>query len=323
MKFKLILVLIFISCCTHSKSQNLVTNGSFETFTLCPFSLGAINQATGWVVSLGTPDFYHACAVTSPLTGIPQNVCGYQQPFSGDGYAGMLCYSSFANGYNPNQREYATGSLSQTLSIGTKYFVYIRVVRMNSSSHAVNNIGAKFLTSSITALPISNSAHVFSSSVITDTLNWTTIQGSFVADSNYTHISIGNHFNDTLTTVNSVAPVTFGWNAYYFIDEICVSTDSLGCFEQTGITNFTANNLVTINPNPVVDFLYLETKWNLDAEIIIYNSLGEICLKQEISNSDAIDVSFMPEGIYIFEIINSSGRSLKKGKLLKVDRTRN
>ena len=194
---------------------------------------------------------------------------------------------------------------------------------MNSSSHAVNNIGAKFLTSSITALPISNSAHVFSSSVITDTLNWTTIQGSFVADSNYTHISIGNHFNDTLTTVNSVAPVTFGWNAYYFIDEICVSTDSLGCFEQTGITNFTANNLVTINPNPVVDFLYLETKWNLEAEIIIYNSLGEICLKQEISNSDAIDVSFMPEGIYIFEIINSSGRSLKKGKLLKVDRTRN
>ncbi|MBK9636788.1 MAG: T9SS type A sorting domain-containing protein [Bacteroidetes bacterium] len=323
MKFKLILVLIFVSCCTHSKSQNLVSNGSFETFTLCPFSLGAINQATGWVVSKGTPDFYHTCAVTSPLTGIPQNICGYQQPFAGDGYAGMLCYSSFASGYNPDQREYATGTLSQPLTIGTKYFVYIRVVRMNASSHAVNNIGAKFLTSSTTSLPISNSAHVFSTSVITDTLNWTTIQGSFVADSNYTHISIGNHFNDSLTTINSVAPVTFGWNAYYFVDEICMTTDSLGCFEQTGTNDYTTNNLFTIKPNPVVDVLYIETKWNVEAEIIIYNSIGKVYLKQKITNSATVDVSFLSEGIYIYEIRKSDGRSLKKGKLLKMDSTKN
>ncbi|MBK7966146.1 MAG: T9SS type A sorting domain-containing protein [Bacteroidetes bacterium] len=289
-----------------------MSNGGFESFTICPFSLGAINQASGWVVSLATPDFYHTCAVTSPLTGIPQNICGYQQPFGGDGYAGMLCYSSFASGYNPDQREYATGTLTQPLTIGTKYFVYIRAVRMNASSHAVNNVGAKFLTSSTTNLPISNSAHVFSSTVIIDTLNWTTIQGSFVADSNYTHISIGNHFNDSLTTVISVAPVTFGFNAYYFIDEICVTTDSLGCFEQTGINDFTTNNLVTINPNPVVDFLYLETKWNLDAEIIIYNAIGNVCLKQKTVNSMVLDVRFMSGGMYFMKLEIQVAEVLKK-----------
>ncbi len=300
-------------------AQNLVINGSFEAFTLCPFSLGAVNNASGWMVSAGTPDYYHTCAATSALTGVPQNICGYQQPYDGNGYIGMLCYSSFASAYNPNQREYATGNLSQPLVIGTKYFVVLRVVRMNASSHAINNIGVKFLTDTTTSLSISNAAHVFTSTVITDTLKWVTIHDSFVADSNYTHISIGNHFNDSLTTVNTLAPVTFGWNAYYFVDEVCVSTDSLACFGITGINNLNEDNLITINPNPVFDYLHIETKSNDETEIVIYNSIGTVCLNQKIQSNTTVDVSFIPAGVYVYEIKNSKGNRIKAGKLLKVD----
>ena len=43
---------------------------------------------------------------------------------------------------------------------------------------------------------ITNNPPVYSNTVSMDTLNWTRVFGSFVADSAYTHILLGNFFAD-------------------------------------------------------------------------------------------------------------------------------
>src|SRR4029078_168247 len=85
-----------------SVSQNLVNNPGFEIFSMCPNNSSQLNLATGWNTSSLSPDYYDACAGSGTIAGVPENICGYQQPNGGDGYIGLLCYGSFANSYLGN-----------------------------------------------------------------------------------------------------------------------------------------------------------------------------------------------------------------------------
>ncbi|MEO8087776.1 MAG: T9SS type A sorting domain-containing protein [Bacteroidota bacterium] len=239
----------------NTNAQNLVSNPGFETFSTCPNNASQLDFATGWISSSYSPDYFDACGGNGTTAGAPANICGYQQPASGDGYIGMLCYGSFASTLIANLREYATGTLTTPLTVGVTYNVSFKVVLMNMSSHQCDHVGAKFMTTSTTNLGITNSAQVFSTVPISDTLNWTTISGTFVADSAYNFIVIGNHFDDASTFADSIQPVTFGWNAYYFIDDVEVTELS-----QPPVALFTAPNHIC--PGTCIDFTNLTTNGN-------------------------------------------------------------
>jgi hypothetical protein len=209
-------------------AQNLVRNPSFETYSICP---GSTSQLTCsfWYVSQNSPDYFNVCSGSGASTGVPENVCGTQSAASGVAYTGILCYGIFSPTYVPEGREYITGELTTPLVPGTRYYVSFKVSRSEMCSHAIDHLGAKFLTSAPDPLAISNNAQIVSTAVISDQNSWTLISGSFVADAAYTYISIGNHYSDALTTVNFLDPVTLGYNAYYYIDDVCVSTVPSTC----------------------------------------------------------------------------------------------
>ena len=55
------LFLLLCSCLLHAQT-NLVPNGSFETYTMCPDGGGVINYATPWYSpTTGTTDYYNSC----------------------------------------------------------------------------------------------------------------------------------------------------------------------------------------------------------------------------------------------------------------------
>jgi hypothetical protein len=297
-------------------AQNLVNNYSFEINTSCPFTSGGISLANDWQASLGSPDYYHVCA-SNPPYGVPENISGYQYPASGEGYIGLLGYGSFLLTLNPDTREHATGTLNQSLIPGTKYYVSFKAVLRNRSSHAMNNIGAKFILSSTLAnLPITNNAQVFYTDVISDTLNWQIITGSFIADSSYTHISIGNHFDDNSTIVEDFQPMIHGFNAYYLIDDVCVSVDSVTCNSLAVGMYKPLNSALTLFPNPFTDNLIVVNSGNEICYIRIYDIASRQLVFRDFSNHVSLNTQFLSKGIYLYEITTEDG-IIKKGALLK------
>jgi len=300
----------FIS--SKSFSQNIVPNWSFEDTVSCPSSPVQINAVSNWASYRGTPDYFHSC---SPGTAsVPTNLWGYQQPANGNAYAGIVTYASIFSNY----REFIGVQLNQPLIIGQKYFISISACKAVNSSVlpnseygniATNNIGIRFLNINYSVsnpLPIDNISHFHTSTIISDTLNWTRILGSFNADSAYGFLCIGNFFNDSLT--NQITVDSTAFLAYYYLDEIKVSTDSAFV---SFIAPIVESESIKIFPNPFSNLLYIEGS-NVK-QVVIINMLGEICLDAIFSsNTKNVDCSRLSNGLYICKIVTSSNTYFKK-----------
>ncbi|MBV6461600.1 MAG: hypothetical protein HJHJAOHD_01730 [Flavobacteriales bacterium] len=289
MPAKKILLLSFFSLLllltSHTNAQqNLVPNPSFEDTVSCPIGPGEINKSIGWLSFNGTPDYMHGCNGFS--MGVPSNWGGYQQPYSGNAYAAILTYtSSFVNG-----REHIGCQLSSPLNIGTKYFLSFQVsLSMGGAADgncASNKIGAMFASVPyFGAELVTNFPPIYTDSIIKDTLGWTQVFGSFIADSTYNFVIFGNFFDD-INTDTAKFYNTFSDVAYYYIDNICLSTDSI--FTKNYIFNNIQKNKLPkhfkIYPNPVKDYITIESEIP-NYNLIIYNTIGNVLfLKENITD---------------------------------------
>jgi hypothetical protein len=148
--------------------------------------------------------------------------------------------------------------------------------------------------------PIDNFSHIHFSNIITDTVNWQHLSGSFIADSAYKYIVIGNFYDNTNTSIYQCDTSEVD-GAYYLIDGVCVSDDSLDCSNWIYVNEYADKNEFLIFPNPASENLHIEGKF-LDEEYIIENALGEIINRGFISKSISIDVSSIPNGLYYVSI---------------------
>ena len=182
-------------------------------------------------------------------------------------------------------------------------------------------MGAKFSTSSYSTSnppPQNNFSQIYSNAIISDTANWTRIFGSFIADSVYTHIIIGTFFDNSNVSIIDLFPANN--SSYYFVDDICVSTDSLFSL------NYTYTNVpellqehISIYPNPISNYINIDLPALKESfEIKIHNVLGqEIFFKQKAKTSHIqIDISNIKESILILTIKNKD--HLFNYKLLKL-----
>jgi hypothetical protein len=305
MKKIALLLLIFITFI--GKGQNLVQNPSFEKFTLCPdnFSSGApdeLSYSIGWCSFGQTPDYYNTCSANSQIKP-PNCFLGFQYPHTGNAYAGFVSYYTQSGNY----RELIGGNLLSTLVTGQKYFIsfYVNFSGQNQITIASNKIGVKFSTvpySYSNPAPINNFAHFYSNDIITDTINWTMIRGSFIADSAYSYIIIGNFFTDSLTDTILLSP---GIAAYYYIDDVCLSTDSLYCADWLGVNENSANNkeAISIYPNPATEFITLESERLMNGKLYIINNLGLVVKEEEVkqTNEKTLSIRNLPAGLYLLK----------------------
>jgi hypothetical protein len=298
---------------------NLVVNPSFEDTISCPTSNSQISNAYGWMSLCGSPDFYHKCSGGSFNVGVPNNWAGYQFPASGNAYAGFATYSNSA----PNAREFPACVLSSPLNIGTKYFVSFKVSLTLTSNVQANcasdKIGALFTTSQYICNSIINNAPpIYTDSIISDSLNWVRIFGSFVADSAYNNIVIGNFFDDSNTDTLKFFN-DFTDNAYYYLDDVCVSTDSAFAYNyvyNTSIPEMTSQNQITFFPNPVIENLNIKNSFNEPIDIYIYNVFGELIYSVKNINHKILSVN-LPHTQKGLLLVNIKSQSINY-KLLKL-----
>jgi len=296
---------------------NLVPNPSFEDTVNCPFAAGDIDKATGWTSMCGSPDYFNVCNQFD--WGAPKNIFGFQQPASGDAYAGFGTYSDLAM----NTREFPICLLTNPLTMGTKYYVSFKVALSleniaNPTNCATNKIGAMF-TTGIYPCKITNNPPVFTNAVITDSLNWTRISGSFVADSAYTYLVIGNFFDDNNT--DTVKYFNSWWSdfAYYYLDDVCLSTDSVftANYVYTGMEKEQLKVNFNIYPNPVTNYFQINQNFSEPYDLIIYNEFGQQLYQENniINNKKNIDAIPFGKGILFINI--KSGNQSINYKLLK------
>jgi hypothetical protein len=289
---------------------NLVVNPSFEDTVSCPTADNQINNAFGWInYSDQSPDYFNACS-SSPDVTVPNNWGGYQQASSGNAYCAVSAF--FPN--TPNKREIIGSNLSENMVIGTKYFfsmkVNLSINSIASSSYACNKLGVRFSTvpySLSSPVPINNFAHVYTDSIITDTLNWVTITGSFVADSVYSHIALGNFFDDSNTDTVKIASGTPTFIfAYYYIDDVCVSTDSSYTFNYiyTGIQEEPLKDNFNIYPNPATDYFHINRAFTEPYDLLIYNALGQKLYQEKdiTTSSKIINTTTFNKGLLLISI---------------------
>ncbi|MBI3501838.1 MAG: T9SS type A sorting domain-containing protein [Bacteroidetes bacterium] len=303
-------------------AQNLVPNPSFEIFDTCPNAQGQIIHAIGWKnFNQYSPDYYNMCSTANNyLVSVPHNWTGYQQAASGNAYAGIYTYETPQPPADINIRECIGAQLLSPLVIGTKYFFSFKANLALDTNHilnqATNNIGMLFSTifySQSNPVPINNFAHVYSTAVITDTMNWTTIAGSFIADSAYKYVVIGNFFDNAHTTIIQMQDTIWDRIAYYFIDDVYVSTDSIA----GGIAEQDMQGKIKIYPNPSDGGYNIRLNNFSVYSINVYNELGKLIfsLAENIGDNLFLDLRGEKNGIY-FLLINDGQRVITK-KLIK------
>jgi hypothetical protein len=316
-KYLPFLILLFVKINFCNAQVNLVQNPSFEDYWSCPNGYSDFYKAKYWINFQNTPDLFSSCATISSGMNIPNSFAGYRYAASGNNCAAIatIQFNNFTQ-----IREFIGTKLISPLIKNSKYFISIKIKPGYSASNGINlftnNLSLLFLNVKLDSniAQTLNRSHLKLNSVLTDTTNWTTLKGSFVADSGYTYLTIGNLYSDALTTIDSTIAkqqnLTLG-ASYMLLDNICVSNDSLFAYNYT-YTGFSKLNNEIINnfkvfPNITPDYINIENikLINYDYEIIDID--GKTILSDMASEyNHKINVQFLKSGIYFLRIKNNS-----------------
>jgi hypothetical protein len=308
------LFLLFFLMPLTCLAQNLVPNPSFEEYSECPDGGAQVDRAIGWFSSRETPEYFNSCS-TNPLVNVPESdLWGYQIASTGNAYCGFQCY------FTPGFREALGCQLTQPLSTGTEYYVSFKLScafgGIAEARCAVNNIGLRFSNSQYsvsTPVPIDNFSHVYSSTILSDTVNWVEVSGYFTPNTEYEYLYIGNFFDDNNTDTIWLMPDA-GCRAYYLVDDVCVTQDPQNC-DMVNSTQVLSSGLPHVFPNPFRSSVYVETSKKVE-QIKVHDGYGREFFGFEIDwtnwNKAQLDLSKLEDGIYIITIDATHSKTIIK-----------
>lgn len=219
----------------QSSAQNLVPNPSFELKTDCPWGGGLSLVLEGWFEAgtVWSVDYFNRCDVSGDYS-VPSNTTFYQDDNRGcDGYVASVLWNTFSQ----NAREHIGIELNEPMVVGERYYLSFATVRSGTHNKwdlPIRNVSMRLSEVEFIAPngPVDNFAHLTSSTIIQDTMNWVRITGSIIADSAYRYVYLGNFFTDSNTeTMTLNCSGCSNSQAYYLFDDVCISTDSTYCYE--------------------------------------------------------------------------------------------
>lgn len=301
--------------------QNLVPNHSFEEADSCLILNTYYYPDTGplhWFTGGGSTDHFQSCLPYGAFNGVPLNLATFQFPYEGEAYAGMVTYNE-----QFGVREYWMVELLTPLVIGQTYYAsfYANAAFRNdgeSSSAWVASSGVGMLFTMESRqhepgdpLPVpANRAHIQHVGILSDTADWVVVSGSFVADSAYRYVMLGNHFDNANTDTLHLEYRTIQGRGYTVIDNVCVSPDPAGCPLATGTPEVTMAS-VQVFPNPASDQLVIRGVGQA-AQAVVLDGIGRVVWAGRVSPQYfVLDVGNWARGNYVLRLHEGRGKSFK------------
>jgi gliding motility-associated-like protein len=216
-------------------AQNLIINGSFESYNKKPLSAqyflinSQLSYCNGWDAccnpikdSCGSTNYF---VYPSGFEG--KSSAQPRRPFNGNAFISIFAYDPPPAVYSegPLYREYASGRLVSPLEVGKKYKLSLAHTNGQFSSRSLkpfahNGFGVLLSTnhpiqksdfSRLIEKPQFRTPYLISDSI------WRVMEFEFIADSAYTHITIGNFFEGWEIEVQNYSN---GNPSYIFLDDI-------------------------------------------------------------------------------------------------------
>jgi hypothetical protein len=298
----------------YTHAQNLVPNPGFEETDSCTFGLG-LGALHNWYSANLTPDHLQSCQPYGTANGLPLNIFTFQYPFEGNSCVGIFTY----DGHSGNEwREWLMVPLLGTLVPSQTYYCSFRANAafggngQNSQNWlASSNLGMLFTTYDRRwnwgdPYPAAlNQAHILRSQILSDTVGWSLVSGSFVADSAYTYLMIGNFFNNALTDTLHLAPNVPEWGrfSYTLVDAVCVSPDPGGCEQGQGVEELGIARPF-VYPNPAGAMLVIGNAAGCDA--VVLDMLGRRVWSGRVQHDGfGLDVESWTRGAYVLQVHRS------------------
>jgi hypothetical protein len=310
---KKLIILLTLIIPNLSSGQNLISNPSFEDVYSIPSQMSQLSKAVDWFSFNESPDLY-STLTSNNVVGIPMNIGGYQNTFHGDNYAGFYAYLEIDSG---NVREYVATELTTPLNIGNTYhvsfYVSLSEIKDGEGNMAVGGLGALFTNTlynnTTNVLMPNNAPHIYSSNIISDTINWINIQGEFIADSAYQYLAIGNFFDDLNTNSIQYFPTNNHDLSYYFIDSVTV----LDVTPNTGVSEIKPENICQVYPNPINGPVNISFEESTDVYVTIRNSLGQVVISHQFHNIKDAEINLNePPGIYYVDVVFDNKKVTEK-----------
>lgn len=312
----------------ESKSQNLISNSSFEKYSnlnctnvaFDDYSVVPSNHVVDNWYSYYSPDYFtSACTNTNTSRGVPINQFGVSYPKHGVAYSGIGVYLTHPT---LDIQEYIYQNFTTTLKTDTVYCLSFFVSYSDRAVIAIKSIGAAFSSSMYTTTStgyINTTPQVINiSGFLTDTVNWVEIKGCFTALGGEQYITIGNfnsNFNtDTLHT-KTTNPFPSGGSdiSYYYIDSVSLWQNNF----PTGLKEITKGNSFSVYPNPAKDVLHINLQsFNEKEKLSI--KITDVVGKEVFSElyKDQVNISYLEKGIYFLSLYQNS-QLIKTQKVVK------
>ena len=297
-------ILFFIKNISFGQ-QNLVPNGNFEEYWTCPIGMSNLinppflplsnpySPKNWYDPNIASSDYFNTCSTLPEETGVPYNLFGYQWPHSGNAYCGFngICF-------NPEWfSEYIAVKLIEPLKANEMYCLSFWIVNSDSTIIVNNGIGAWFSQDSIdfnTHVP--ELGQVVFDTIISERINWTKLQQSFIAQGEESFMTIGNVSNGNWDSLHlSFNSVNFPNVSYYYIDDVFLVKGD--CSDEDD--EFMVPNVFTPNKD------YLNDSWSFtstsEIEVYIFNRWGSVVYKYS-GLSPNWDGNNATDGIYFYRI---------------------
>lgn len=240
--------------------QNLVPNPSFENVQNVPCSWAGTpaqysTSMSNWMSpTRGTTDIFSMQSPTSCYShcfSTNQYAIGEQLPRTGDHMSNLIAFGlGCGPGPQPNYREYLHVQLVNPLVVGNTYYAEYYVSLPERTYNASNNLGMYFSVDSIntyTCFNLNYMPQIVDTNIITDSVNWVKISGTFVATEPYEYLTLGNMFDDNQTDTTTINDNYHLVAAYYFVDD--VSVEEVSCQSSTTSLNICSGESLTLTNN--------------------------------------------------------------------------
>ncbi len=207
---------------------NIVENPGFEDLDKKIKSGGMIQLAMGWSSIGENADVFNRNAKSEEYA-VPANLYGEAEPNSGDGYAGIVTWSS----KDAEPRTFLQAELRYPMQETKVYCVKMHVMLSMLAKYGSNNIGIYVSQKPITmeqieAGEIQPQIIHSQNQIWSEQFEWSAICGSFIAEGKEKYLTIGN-FGSTAETQTEKMKRPRGvtgqqtrTTAYYYIDDVSV-----------------------------------------------------------------------------------------------------